>query len=113
MTHQLVTLSAAADGDQANSSAIIRCSSPDKPDVDVTATEADSEAYLNYALPWSESFESSVDNAGALGSVDGQHGWAVTGTGTATVQNTTVQSGSQALSVSGAAVSHAFRRRFR
>jgi len=108
MTHQLVTLSAAADGDRANSSAIIRCSSPDKPDVDVTATEADSEAYLNYALPWSESFESSVDNAGALGSVDGQHGWAVTGTGTATVQNTTVQSGSQALSVSGAAVSHAF-----
>ncbi len=103
-TYQPVTLAAAQDADWLNSNALFRCSSPGLLDVDVTATEDDDETDPDYALPWSETFENNATNAGALGPLDGQHGW----TGGGTVQTGTVYAGSQALSLTNETVSHTF-----
>jgi len=105
---QTVTIGAADDADWDNGTATIRCSATDLLDRDVTATEIDDEINPAYTLPFSETFENSGDNAGTPGNLDGQHGWTVTGDGTALVQNATAQSGSQALSVSNAIASHTF-----
>ncbi len=67
----------------------------------VTATEADDDTDPAYSLPWNETFEPL-----ATGTLDGQHGW-VAGAG-AVVTDSDAQSGSQALRISEATVSHTF-----
>ncbi len=108
MTWQYPVLAAATDADWANSPAVIRCAMPEVPNVDITATEADNDYAKNEALPWSETFETAIPNAGTPGDVSGQHGWSVSGEGSATVQSDEVRSGSQALAISGATASHTF-----
>ncbi len=103
---QTVTIGAAEDADWADSNALFRCASPDMIDVDVTATEDDDETNPDYALPWSETFESSGEFAGGLGSLDGQHGW-VAETG-AIVTNADPQAGLQSLAMTEATASHTF-----
>ncbi len=57
-------------------------------------------------VPFSETFEDDGNNAGALGTLNSQHGWAA-GEG-AVVINTDAQRGSQALSITEATASHTF-----
>ncbi len=109
MTNQYPVLAAAVDTDWDNGPALIRCSSSaDVPVVDVEVTEADSNYSRNFELPWSETFENTVPNAGTPGTLDGQHGWSVSGEGTAVVQSGEANSGSQALAISASTASHTF-----
>jgi len=52
-------------------------------------------------------FEETFDDKG-LGDISGQNGWAVTGTGTAIVQNATAQSSSNALAITEATAANTF-----
>ncbi len=103
---QYPVLAASSDDDWANSSAVVRCSAPNMLSVEITVTEDDDEPDPGYALPWSESFENNAANAGALGALDGQHGW-VADAG-AVVTNSGAQSGEQALLIAEATASHTF-----
>jgi PKD repeat protein len=105
---QTVTLAAAQDGDWADGSASIRVSIDGEERALVTATEDDDEDNPAYALPFSEPFENSGDQAVTAGSLGGQNGWTVSGAGSALVQTSTVHGGSQALALTNAAASHSF-----
>jgi hypothetical protein len=72
--------------------------------VDVTL----SDYRQNYSLPFTETFEAISGMAGVPGNLNGQHGWNVSGTGSATVQSNTVSGGTQALQVTDASASHQF-----
>ena len=62
----------------------------------------------NYSMPFSETFEAVPEMAGAAGSLNGQHGWTVTGAGSALVQAGEVFGGSQAVAINNASASHEF-----
>ncbi len=108
---QYPVLAATNDADTVNGTAVITCSASGLASVYVTATENDDDTVpdLTYVIPWSETFETNpVTMAGTPGDLDGQHGWAVSGTGSATVQTNTVKDGAQALELSGATASHTY-----
>ncbi len=108
-TNQTVTLTAAQDnGDWSNGVAYIDCTSTGLATQTLMATEIDDETDPAYAIPWQETFENDGNNAGTPGALSGQHGWTTSGSGSALVQNSTVQSGSQALSITNATASHTF-----
>jgi len=67
-------------------------------------------AYANsvFHLPFTETFEAEPGMAGVPGSVDAQHGWSVSGNGSAEVQSNDVFSGGQALSITDASAIHQF-----
>ncbi len=107
MMYQLVTVRAEEDDDDwTASNAIIRCSAPMMADKYVTANEVENDLNPNLTLPFSETFEDAGDNAGALGELNGQHGW-VAGAG-AIVTNSDAHGGSQSLSIPRGSVSHDF-----
>jgi len=58
---------------------------------------------INGLLPFTETFE--IENNVTAGSINGQNNWVVTGT--ATVQSSVVYSGSQAVALQNASISHA------
>ncbi len=107
-SEQTVTVSAAPDTDWLDDTALIQCSSPGMSNwmVDVTVTDFDLNP--NVQIPFTESFENNATHSGTLGDLDGQRSWVVSGNGAALVQNVTVHSGSQALSISNAAATHTF-----
>ncbi len=106
---QTVTLTAGEDSDFNDGEALIRCSSDSAIDVFLTAREDDDDIHPSEHLPFTETFETTPTNmAGTLGTLDGQHGWVVSGDGGALVQTGTVYSGAQALSATDATVSHTF-----
>ena len=103
---QSVTVSVAEDVDFYDSNAVFRCSSAGLPDSDVSVFGEDIDVNPALALPWSETFESTGENAGVVGALNSQHGW-VADAG-AVVITTNAQSGSQSLSITDAAASHVF-----
>ena len=105
-TSQPVTLAAAQDADWLPGEALVECSSAGMNSEILTATEVEDDTDPAYTLPWTESFENNADNAGTLGTLNGQHGW-VSDT-KAIVTNSDAQSGSQTLQLSQASASHTF-----
>lgn len=105
---QYAVLAAAQDGDWTDGTAAVHCVSVDQAPMDAVATEADDDFDPTYSMPWAETFEAGSNMADVPGDLDGQHGWAVSGSGSAVVQSNTVFDGSQAVAVTDASASHGF-----
>lgn len=105
-TGQDVTLLAAADSDWQSDSAWFACTAVDANASTVTATEVD---YTSFLLPFLETFDPPVvSNASTLGELHGQHGWDVTDTSNAVVQNADAAIGTQSLRMNETSVQHTF-----
>ncbi len=105
---QTVAVTAQEDADFSNGMAVLSCAMPDSGAINVTVTETDNDQDPLFALPFSETFETSPTNmAGAAGSLNGQHGWTATGTNAA-VQSAVAHGGSQALRLQNVSAIHVF-----
>jgi hypothetical protein len=98
---QDVTLYAMPDADALNGTATIECTAPGATPGTVLATEQDAAWFL----PWTETFENTGTNAGALGALNGQNGWTSTG---GTVTSSAAQSGTQSVQLSAGSMSRIF-----
>ncbi len=90
-------------------SALIRCSSPGMASHDITVTEIEDDIDPVFLLPFTETFDPGAEEMADMpGDLHGQHGWAVSGSGTAIVQSDDVYSGAQSLDLTASTASHSF-----